>query len=83
MEMPFNLHSKQKKHTMKNKLKITEKAIRIEVFNFNEEMGYLNTEKVSFRKMENEDAYIEYPSLKTLKLTSKQERLLLAFINTL
>ena len=46
-------------------------------------MGYLNTEKVSFRKMENEDAYIEYPSLKTLKLTSKQERLLLAFINTL
>jgi hypothetical protein len=68
---------------MKNKLKITEKTIRIEVFNFNEEMGYLNTEKVSFKKMENKDAYIEYPTLKTLKLTSKQERLLLTFINSL
>ena len=68
---------------MKNAVKISEKAVRIEVFNFNEKVGYLNTEKVSLRKKGNENGYIEYPSIQTLKLTPKQEKLLLTFINSL
>jgi hypothetical protein len=68
---------------MKNTLEISEKAIKIEVFNFNKEVGYLNTEKVSLRKIKDENGYIEYPSVQTLELTPKQEKLLLAFINSL
>jgi hypothetical protein len=68
---------------MNNTTKISEKAVRIEVFNFNEKVGYLNTEKVSLRKKGNENGYIEYRCIQTLKLTRKQEKLLLAFINSL
>lgn len=73
----------QKLNTMKNTLEISEKAIKIEVFNFNKEVGYLNDQKVSLRKKKDENGYIEYPSIQTLELTTKQEKLLLAFINSL
>ena len=63
--------------------KIVERTIRIEVFNFTELGGYLNTQSANILKQEGKDAIIQYPSVQTLKLTEKQESLLLQFINSL
>ena len=64
-------------------IKIVERTIKIEVFNFTELGGYLNTQSANISKQEGKDAIILYPSIQTLKLTEKQESLLLQFINSL
>ena len=62
---------------------IYQKSIKIEVNSFAEECGHLNTKGVHLVKMKDKKAYINYPQVQTLLLTPKQEKLLLAFINSL
>ncbi len=68
---------------MKNQNKISEKGIYINVHNFCKEYGHMNEQKVVLHKKTDEDAIILYPSIQTLILSKKQEKLLLAFINSL
>jgi hypothetical protein len=63
--------------------KIVERNIKIEVFNFTEFDGYLNCQKINILKQDGKEAIIQFPSIQTLKLTEKQESLLLQFINSL
>lgn len=68
---------------MENQNKITEKGISIQVNNFCKEYGHMNEVEMTLHKMIGKDAEILYPSIQTLKLSKKQEKLLLAFVNSL
>ena len=68
---------------MKTKTEVTERMVRINVHNFNKEIGHLNEQKAIVSLQKGHKPKMQYELIQSLKLTKKQQSLLLKFVESL